>query len=97
MGCCGNRRAVLSHHDQTQVLRPPGATPGHAPGHVPVERVYFQYAGQTALNVRGTFSRQSYRFAAPGAVVAVDGRDAPSMAAVPLLRRVKPPEQGSGV
>jgi hypothetical protein len=49
--------------------------------------VAFEYVGRTALSVRGSITGRSYRFAAPGAVVAVDARDAGSVAAVPLLRR----------
>jgi hypothetical protein len=39
------------------------------------------------LTVQGPVTRRLYRFAAPGAVVAVDARDAPSLARVPQLRR----------
>lgn len=47
----------------------------------------FQYIGGTGLTVQGPVTRKLYRFAAPGAVVAVDARDAPSLARVPQLRR----------
>jgi hypothetical protein len=48
----------------------------------------FQYIGTSGLTVQGPVSLRQYRFAAPGATVAVDGRDAPSLELVPLLRRV---------
>ena len=89
MSCCGNKRAQLSRQNQAPAASQAGAAPGHAPGHIPVATVYFQYTGQTALSVRGMFSRHTYRFAAPGAVAVVDGRDAPSLAAVPNLKRIK--------
>jgi len=38
--------------------------------------------------VQGPASKRLYRFASPGAIVAVDARDAPSLARVALLRRV---------
>jgi hypothetical protein len=90
MGCCGNRRAELTHQKQAPATSRTGPSPIRASGRVLAEAVYFQYIGETALSVRGMISRSIYRFSAPGAVVAVDGRDAPSMTAVPNLKRVKP-------
>jgi hypothetical protein len=49
----------------------------------------FEYTGRTALTMRGAITGRSYRFAQPGAVVAVDRRDAPSAAGVPHLRRAR--------
>jgi len=46
----------------------------------------FQYVGTTGLTVEGPITGKRYRFAAPGARVAVDGRDAPSVRGVPNLR-----------
>jgi hypothetical protein len=37
--------------------------------------------------VQGPVTRRLYRFSAPGAVLTVDVRDAPSLARVPQLRR----------
>jgi len=39
------------------------------------------------MNVLGPVTRNQYRFPGPGARVAVDPRDAPSIASVPNLRR----------
>ena len=47
----------------------------------------FQYVGLRGMTVIGPVTRRVYRFAAPGAVVAVDGRDAPSLDRVPQLKR----------
>jgi hypothetical protein len=49
--------------------------------------VEFHYVGSTAMNVLGPVTRHQYRFPGPGARVAVDPRDAPSIASVPNLRR----------
>ena len=49
----------------------------------------FEYTGATGLTVRGPITGRSYRFNGPGEEVAVDGRDAPSMMAVPRLRRAR--------
>ncbi|HEX6745796.1 MAG TPA: hypothetical protein VF092_00675 [Longimicrobium sp.] len=87
MSCCGgNRRAAAS---------PPRATTregGAAPEAVRIvaaapESVAFEYTGGSALSAVGPFTGRRYRFAAPGAVVAVDRRDAAALAAVPNLRR----------
>jgi hypothetical protein len=52
------------------------------------EPAYFRYHGSTALTAIGPVSGRRYRFSSAGAVVAVDGRDAPSLAGVPHLRRL---------
>jgi hypothetical protein len=49
---------------------------------------YFEYTGKTALTVIGSATGKHYRFAATGVEVAVDSRDAASMAGVPNLRRI---------
>jgi hypothetical protein len=51
--------------------------------------VEFEYVGRTALTVTGPLSGQRYRFAAPGARLLVDGRDAFALATVPVLERVR--------
>lgn len=48
----------------------------------------FQYVGRTSLMVVGPLTGRKYRFAETGAVVSIDNRDAPSMLAVPGLKRV---------
>ncbi len=48
----------------------------------------FEYVGATAMNVFGAETRNRYRFAGPGARVAIDPRDAASIAGVPNVRRV---------
>jgi hypothetical protein len=41
------------------------------------------------MTVAGPMSGATYRFGAPGAKVQIDMRDAPSMAALPNLRRLE--------
>jgi hypothetical protein len=81
MGCCGKTRSpqrVENNGSAHATLAPP-----------PVTFDYFEYAGKTGLTAIGLVTGQRYRFALPGSVVAVDSRDAPSMAGVPNLRRTK--------
>jgi hypothetical protein len=52
--------------------------------------VLFEYLGRTGLTVTGPISRRTYRFPLQGARVAVDARDAATLAAVPTLRRIPP-------
>jgi hypothetical protein len=54
--------------------------------------VHFQYTGRTGMTVIGPISGQRYRFEHPGALLAIDGRDAPSIVAVPHLQTVKTPQ-----
>lgn len=46
----------------------------------------FEYLGHGLMTVTGPFTGQIYRFAGPGARLAVHGSDAPSLATVPGLR-----------
>jgi len=50
--------------------------------------VEFVYIGRTALTAMGPRTGMAYRFHHTGARVRVDTRDAPSMAQIPMLRRV---------
>ena len=81
MGCCGKTRTAIATEEITQpmaIYTPPRPTIR-----------YFEYTGKTALTAIGSATGHRYRFASTGAQVAVDSRDAPSMAAVPHLRHVK--------
>ena len=46
----------------------------------------FTYLGRTALTVTGPATGTVYRFAAPGARLRVDARDAVALRRVPVLR-----------
>ena len=85
MGCCGNNRT------QTGMGAAPAATTTPAaprPKPTPPSESSFQYIGERNLTVQGPASKRRYLFDAPGSIVAVDARDAPSLERVPLLRRV---------
>lgn len=88
MGCCGGKRAAFRRSGvdgpraEPQERAPAGTMRG-----LPPPPVLFEYVGETGLTARGPVTGARYRFAEPGARVAVDGQDAPSMAAVPNLRR----------
>ena len=85
MGCgCGNRR-VTPWIDASRPAEPAPAPRAPRP-------YYFQYIGKTALTAVGGVTGHRYRFPAPGALLAVDERDAPSFAAIPNLRRAPSPE-----
>ena len=73
--CCGRTRHVA-------------ASPRHEPSRRDGET--FAYLGRTALTVTGPATGLVYRFAAPGARVRVDPRDAIALRRVPVLRAVAP-------
>jgi hypothetical protein len=50
--------------------------------------IRFEYVGATGMTAMGPVTGKRYRFQDYGSRVAVDLRDAPSMAGVPHLRRV---------
>jgi len=50
--------------------------------------VYFRYLGQTAMTVVGPVTGTLYRFGRPGAIVAVDHRDAGTIAGISHLRLI---------
>jgi hypothetical protein len=88
MPCCGKSRAQAAVGPRNPV---PGPTPsGIEPRRVmPQVTLYFEYVGGTGLTVQGPITGRKYRFSGPGQRVAVDGRDGPSLMAVPNLRSVK--------
>jgi hypothetical protein len=66
-------------------LRSPVAAP---PRSGPAAGVLFEYVGATGMTVMGGATGARYRFAQTGARVMVDSRDAPSVSAVPNVRKV---------
>ena len=78
MSCCGSKRMAPA-----ATAAPPASSSEGVAQSAPA----FQYAGYTALTVRGPITGRIYHFATAGAVQVVDPRDAPSLAAVPHLRR----------
>ena len=88
MGCCGKNRsairAVENHVGENH--NPPRVTSAPQPSFQ-----YFEYVGATGITALGPITGRRYRFATPGAIVAIDDRDAPSMAGVPNVRRARAP------
>ncbi|MGA7343182.1 MAG: hypothetical protein WBE72_01160 [Terracidiphilus sp.] len=73
MSCCGQQRAAMA-----------GMRAGQVEERAPV---LFSYAGVRAIAVRGSATGRVYRFA-PGALLRVQGGDAPSMQQIPGLRQL---------
>jgi hypothetical protein len=89
MPCCGKARLQVP---RTITNQRTSAGPGEAPQPpqpASGQSVYFRYFGQTGLTVTGPASSRVYRFAANGGPIAVDARDAASLARVPNLRAVR--------
>jgi len=53
-----------------------------------VQDALFEYTGNTGVSAIGGVTRRLYRFEGKHARLAVDVRDAPSMGAVPVLKRL---------
>lgn len=87
MSCCGRPRVA------TPLPPSPGAPSVNAGPAQPAPRaqagVDFRYEGPTRLQAQGPITHRRYRFEHSGAIVTVDARDAPSLAAIPHLRRVQ--------
>jgi hypothetical protein len=78
MACCGGSRTSPSRQ---------GSHTEHARAARVESPVTFVYRGKTALYVIGGATGRQYRFSGPGAALAVDARDAPGFAAVPMLSK----------
>ena len=87
MSCCGRPRTATPLPPSTGA-RPAPAGPARPAPRAP-SSVSFRYDGSTRLHAEGPITHQRYRFEHTGAIVAVDARDAPSLAAIPHLRRVR--------
>jgi hypothetical protein len=82
MACCGSGRARIVG---AGTALPRTELPASGARRYSVQ---FEYVGRTALTAIGPVSGKRYRFEKPGAVVTVDPRDRPGLAAVPALRGV---------
>ena len=94
MSCCGKVRAQLQRSIPPRRGGPaPRANPVSAAAPSPHSSappaVYFRYYGNTGLTVTGPASSRVYHFSANGAPIAVDPRDAASLARVPNLRALR--------
>ena len=79
MACCGQSRGTINTSGTVGGTKRPPPRP---------RATLFEYTGSTAMTVIGPMSGARYRFDAPGAKLQIDMRDAPSMAAVPNVRRL---------
>lgn len=91
--CCGrksgrSRPSIATTRHASSSARGVGFSPPPGRQRAPV---YFQYVGRTSLSVLGPITGIRYRFGGHRAVLPVDPRDGPSLAAVPNLRRVGGP------
>jgi len=80
MSCCGISRQ--------QIAFLAGASPAGAKAAERRFEIRFEYLGATGLTVVGPVSGRQYRFAAPGARVAIDPRDRRALARIPGLREI---------
>jgi hypothetical protein len=79
MTCCGQKRAAIAR------TASPRAEPRRAP---PLRRVVLQYLGSPHVTYIGAVTKRLYAFAATGANVTVDARDAGGLIALGLFRWV---------
>ena len=89
MGCCGRgslaRAGAAPQRGMARALGQPQAPSAGPPRQ---SRPVYEYVGRTALTAVGAVTGARYRFDRLGARLAVEPADKPSIAAVPLLRRV---------
>jgi len=83
---CGNKREAFSSQ-QSLALSNPNKISKQETKMWPDAN--FEYTGKTALSVKGNISGKNYRFSKQGDVQPVDYRDASSLMAVPVLKRLK--------
>jgi hypothetical protein len=81
MPCCGN-----AHRANLEPAKLDAGLIALSPAHAGA--AYLQYFGKTRLSVIGGVTRRLYRFDSPGAHAIADGRDVPSLLAIPTLRRI---------
>jgi hypothetical protein len=89
MACCGKKRAQLSNAFPHGRVAGPAPLPAAPPSPRAAAPVVFEYGGGKGVTALGPVTRRLYRFDQPRARVEVDARDAPAIAAVPNLRRVR--------
>jgi hypothetical protein len=77
MRCCGRKRAAIAHTASPKAEKP------RAPA---LRRVVLQYLGSARVTYIGAATKRLYSFAATGANVTVDARDAGGLIALGLFR-----------
>ncbi len=90
MSCCGKAREQAAGGPARPLSIGMRSAPGPAAPasrrEPPAAMVAFEYVGDSALTATGPVTGRRYRFAAPGARVLIDVRDAPALRQVPRLR-----------
>jgi len=81
MSCCGKKREELTQSLSSNTVN------NSAPAKM-WDDVLFEYTGETGLTVKGSVSRNMYRFNKPGDVQLIDYRDASGMMGVPVLKKL---------
>lgn len=85
MSCCGKKRADFLHQHTAQIFN---NTTNSNNQDLTTQNVVFEYTGPTGLTATGPITGRRYRFAYKGDKQAVDYRDAPSMMAISVLKKV---------
>ncbi len=85
MSCSGKKRADFLHQHTAQIFN--NITYNHNE-RTASQDVQFEYTGSTGLTATGPVTGRRYRFAYKGDKQAVDYRDAPSMMAISVLKKV---------
>jgi hypothetical protein len=90
--CCGKGRIARPVQRKVSPALPSAApvsrsSPAPSPRRA-LEPVLFKYTGHSGMTVFGPITGLRYRFPAPGAVIAIDPRDAPSVTTIPRLERI---------
>jgi hypothetical protein len=89
MSCCGGKRAQFYGGRQLNAMSAGvQTTPAQRRPSAPLP-VIFEYLGVTGIIAMGPVTRKLYRFDGRGAKSAVDARDAPAIARLTSLRRVR--------
>jgi hypothetical protein len=83
---CGKMKTNLNHASNSEVH---GTVGGPVFDNTIHGTVSFEYVGRSTLTAIGPVTGRRYRFGAPGARVAVDVRDRPSLVSVPHLRQLR--------
>ena len=93
MGCCGQRRAALSHAEKGIERRSPayGLTPGRGPVPAIAAGVPVEYVGTIAVRVRGPVTGRAYEFSAGRPLLQMHPGDADAVLRAPSFRLPAPP------
>lgn len=82
MSCCGNHRGTVQSFISNPRMH---ASQSGAQ----IAGTMFEYVGATGVTAIGGYTRRVYVFPEPGAKVATDPRDTPSLQAIPVLRQLR--------